>query len=107
MSSSVCEFSIYIYNHLVKAILDIEIACPVSGLRLNGVLCEVHKIPLIRLDNGCLMGYCPNHRVRAFIADRTTCHMISKNATVLERIEQPFKDRKNGKTPERGHIEPA
>jgi hypothetical protein len=86
----------------VKAILDIEVACPVSGLKLNGVICDLHKVPLIRLDNGCLMAYCPNHRVRAFISDRTTCHMISKFAQVLERIEQPFKDGKNGKTQERG-----
>ena len=86
----------------MKVILDIEVPCPVSGLTLNGRVCELHKVPLIRLDNGSIMAYCPNHRSRSFIADKTTCYMIAKVANVVERIEQPLKEPKHGTTQERG-----
>lgn len=93
-----CGTSYLIYNQAVKVILDIEVPCPVSGLVLNGRVCELHKVPLIRLDNGSIMAYCPNHRSRSFIADKTTCYMIAKVANVVERIEQPLKEPKHGKT---------
>lgn len=82
----------------MKVILDLEVPCPVSGLYLNGKVCDYHKVPLIRLDNGTIMAYCPNHRSRTFIADKTTCYMISKVAQVVERIPQPLKEPKNGTT---------
>ena len=99
MSRIPCESANPIYNHAVKVILDIEVPCPVSGLKLNGKICDFHKVPLIRLDNGSIMAYCPNHRSRTFIADRTTCFMISKDANVVERIPQPLKkEPKHGAT---------
>ena len=82
----------------MKAILDIEVPCQVSGLKLNGSACDFHKIPLILLDNGTLMSYCPNHRARFFISDRTTVHMIMRTANIVERIEKPIKERKHGTT---------
>ena len=98
VSSNPCEINNLIYNQDVKVILDIEVPCPVSGLMLNGRICELHKVPLIRLDNGSIMAYCPNHRSRSFIADKTTCYMIAKVANVVERIAQPLKEPKHGTT---------
>ncbi len=82
----------------MKAILDIDVPCPTSGLKFNGRICEFHKVPLILLDNGTIMAYCPNHRARCFISDRTTCHMIAKSANVIERIDKPIKEPKHGAT---------
>lgn len=82
----------------MKAILDIEVPCPVSGLRLNGRICDFHKVPLMLLDNGTIMAYCPNHRARSFIADRTTSHMIAQSANVIQRIDKPIKEPKHGST---------
>ena len=80
----------------MKVILDIQVPCPVSGLKLGGAICEFHKVNLMRLDNGSIMAYCPNHRARSFVSDRTTCFLISQSARVLERIEKPVKERENG-----------
>jgi len=82
----------------VKAILDIEVPCIVSGLKLNGRVCEFHKVPLILLDNGTIMAYCPNHRARSFVSDRTTSHLIMKSAKIVERIQKPLKEPKHGTT---------
>lgn len=82
----------------MKAILDIDVPCSVSGLRLNGQVCEFHKVPLILLDNGTIMTYCPNHRSRSFISDRTTVHMIMKSANIIQRIDKPIKEPKHGTT---------
>ena len=82
----------------MKAVLDIEVPCPVSSLRMNGQLVEIHRVPLMLLDNGCLMAYCPNHRSRAFISDRTTVQWIMKTAQIIRRIEKPVKEPKNGTT---------
>lgn len=87
-----------IYNEPVKEILDIEVPCALSGLVLNGMVCELHRVPLIRLDNGSIMAYCPNHRTRTFIADRTTCYLILKVAHVVERVSQPLKEKNDGST---------
>jgi len=98
LSRITCGFRSIIYNQAVKEILDIEVPCLVSGLTLNGKVCDFHKVPLIRLDNGSIMAYCPNHRSRSFIADRTTCFLISKVAKVVDRISQPLKEPKHGPT---------
>lgn len=96
MSTIACEVHNLIYNQAVKVVLDIEVPCPMSGLVLGGRVCDLHKVPLIRLDNGSIMAYCANHRVRCFISDPTTCFLISKVANVVERIPQPLKESKNG-----------
>jgi hypothetical protein len=86
----------------VKVVYDINIACPVSGLRLSGRTCEVHMIPLMLLDNGTIMGYCPNHKTRVFISDRITSYYIQKTGQVIDRIPNPpkplYKERKHGPT---------
>lgn len=95
MSRISCVIADHIYTQVVKVILDIEVPCPVSGLVINGQTCVFHKVPLIRLDNGTIMAYCANHRSRTFIADKTTCYLISKVANVVERIPQPNKKEPN------------
>ncbi len=82
----------------MKAILDIEVPCPVSGLKLNGRVCDFHKVPLMLLDNGSIMAYCPHHRARTFISDRTTSYMITQSANVIDQINKPIKEPKNGTT---------
>lgn len=82
----------------MKAILDIEVPCPVSGVPLNGRVCDIHRVPLMLLDNGTIMAYCPHHRGRTFISDRTTCYMIMQSAHIVERIDKPIKEQKHGAT---------
>jgi hypothetical protein len=85
----------------MKAVLDIEVPCPVSGLKLNGVICQFHKVPLMMLDNGTIMSYCPNHLMRCFISERITCSMNLKDAVVVQRIEKHVKGRRNGSSERR------
>ena len=81
-----------IYNDPVKLILSTEGVCPTSGLTLFGIQVPVHRVNLQVLDNGCIMGYCPVHNTRWFIADRAAVFNLKQNATVVERI---FKKRES------------
>lgn len=91
----------------MKAVLDIEVPCHTSGLVLSGRMVEVHRVPLMLLDNGTLMAYCPAHRNRSFLSDPTTVHLILKTATIVRKIEKPIKEPKHGTTSERGSVESA
>jgi len=82
----------------MKAVLSVDVPCHTSGLSLGGRIVECHRVPLILLDNGTLMAYCPNHRNRSFISEPTTVHLILKDATIIRRIEKPIKEPKQGTT---------
>lgn len=81
--------------------LDVEIACPLSGLKLNGVVIPVHMMAMLQCENGALFARCPNHQVRAFISDFTTVRQIMSQAVVLQtttRSERRKKEKLNGTT---------
>lgn len=82
----------------MKTVLDIEVPCMISGMRLGGFQVPLHRVPLVVLDNGSIMAYCPNHRWRSFIGDITTVQEILKVAKVVRRIEKPLKEKKYGST---------
>ena len=82
----------------MKAVLDATALCPVSGQRVSGSLVDPHRLPLMLLDNGTIMMYCPNHMTRAFISDRTTVRLILQGTKIIERIEKPVKGAKHDQT---------
>ena len=83
----------------MKLVLDTESICPVSLMLIGGVRVPAHKVNLQTLDNGTIMGYCPNHVCRWFIGDRAVAHAITSNSKILQRIEKPVKkEAKHGAT---------
>lgn len=84
----------------VQKHLDIELVCPVSGLKLNGVVIPLHKMVMMQCENGSLFARCPNHVVRAFISDFTTVRHIMSQAIVLSITDRKprKKEKQNGTT---------
>lgn len=85
----------------MKLILDAEAPCPVSGMLIRGVRVPYHTLPLQVLNNLTIMIYCPNHKVRSFIGDRTTCAAIIEERKVLHRVERHIPNKELKK--EAGH----
>lgn len=80
--------------------LDIEVVCPLSGLRLNGVVIPIHKMAMMQCANGSLFARCPNHVVRTFISDFTTVRQIMSEAVVIQITDRNprKKEKSNGAT---------
>jgi hypothetical protein len=79
--------------------LDIEVICPVSGLKLDGVTIPVHRMAMMQCENGSLFARCPNHVVRTFISDFATVRHIMNQAVVLQITDKnPRKEKRNGTT---------
>lgn len=80
--------------------LDIEVVCPLSGLKLDGIVIPLHKMAMMQCDNGALFARCPNHVVRTFISDFTTVRQIMKQAVVVQITERNprKKEKSNGST---------
>lgn len=84
----------------VQKHLDIEVICPVSGLKLGGVTIPVHRMPMLQCENGSLFARCPNHVVRTFISDFATVREIVSQAVVLQITDRNArkKEKSNGST---------
>jgi hypothetical protein len=81
--------------------LDTEVICPVSGLKLNGVVIPMHRMAMFQCENGALFARCPNHVVRTFISDFTTVRHIMNQAIITqitERKNPRKKEKSNGTT---------
>jgi len=68
----------------VQKHLDTTAICPVSGMKLDGVVIPVHRMTMMQCENGALFARCPNHVVRAFISDFTTVRHIMSQAVVVQ-----------------------
>lgn len=87
----------------MKTVLSTQGLCPVSGLTIYGALVPAHRVNLQGLENGIVMGYCPNHQTRWFIGDRGTCFNIKENAQVVDTLYPKIpKAKKNPKEAEHG-----
>ena len=80
--------------------LDIEVICPLSGLKLNGAVIPVHRMAMMQCENGALFARCPNHVVRTFISDFATVRNIMSQAVVLQVTDKNprKKEKSNGTT---------
>ena len=78
-----------------KKLLDTELFCPLSGLKVAGQVIPPHKMGVMQCVNGSLFAKCPAHLVRCFIADFSTVKLIVSNAKVLRVIEVNRKENKN------------
>lgn len=80
--------------------LDIEVICPISGLKINGVVVPVHRMAMMQCENGALFARCPNHVVRTFISDFTTVKQIMNQAIVVQVTDKRArkKEKLNGAT---------
>lgn len=79
--------------------LDIEVLCPLSGLKLNGTVIPIHKMAMMQCTNGSLFARCPNHVVRAFISDFTTVRAIMNQAVVVQITERNPRKKENSNGP--------
>ena len=82
----------------MKEVLDTEGLCPTTTMVIRGQQVMPHRVHLQVLDNGTIMGYCPNHQTRWFIGDRGTVADIRMSSQVISRIERPVKEPKHGTT---------
>lgn len=80
--------------------LDLEVVCPLSGLKLNGTVIPVHKMAMMQCENGALFARCPNHVVRTFISDFKTVREIMNQAVVVQTTTRNprKKEKSNGTT---------
>ena len=62
-----------------KRVVDLEIWCPLSGVRLGNLVITNHKIGVFVCANGSLMGYCPTHVLRCFVGDPDTVDRVKQN----------------------------
>jgi len=80
--------------------LDIQVICPVSGLKLAGTTIPAHRMAMMQCENGALFARCPNHVVRVFISDFTTVREIMNQAVVVQVTNKNprKKEKSNGST---------
>lgn len=81
----------------MKLVLDLDLACPVSGIVIQGGKIPYHTLPVQVLDNGTIMVFCPHHLVRVFVGDKITCRSIVESSKIIERIDKK-KEAKHGTT---------
>jgi len=79
----------------VQKHLDIEVICPVSGLKIDGVVIPMHRMAMMQCENGALFARCPNHVVRAFISDFTTVRHIMNQAVVVQVTDRRPRKKEN------------
>jgi hypothetical protein len=79
--------------------LDLELFCPMSGLRLKDHTIVPHKMALMQCENGVLFARCTQHVARCFISDFSTVKMVMEHAVVLKVTEKgKRKETVHGKT---------
>lgn len=72
-----------------RALLNLEIHCPWSGIKLNGKVIPVHKTRVMRCQNGVLFSICQIHKARSFTADPNTIAVVIQSVDVLEITQKP------------------
>jgi hypothetical protein len=72
-----------------RALLDLEIHCPWSGIKLKGKVIPVHKVRVMRCANGVLFSICQIHKARTFTADQNTIAEVIQSVNVLEITQKP------------------